>query len=242
MRSLASSSCFCIFIAAALSPAAAASPKLLARCGKSAQACPPPGACPFCHSAGSTPAVESTDRRCSISRSSRSTSSRFTSRVSTTCACCITRLARSANLSVEMLSSTYCSDGERVAMMHVRELPPSASIRMRVSLESRNGMCVASGSVKAVMQRPRTCRLVLMLVISEMWPFSRVSFSPHFSEPARSTKLNLERITRPDSTLRRSTIIWKIEWLRLLTSFILVWRQARCSSPCSSKARQSCTE
>lgn len=56
------------------------------------------------------------------------------------------------------LTGNASMDGAMVHTMVVRQLPPSESSRMRVSFESRYGMCVRSprGSVSAAITLPGT--------------------------------------------------------------------------------------
>ncbi len=51
--------------------------------------------------------------------------------------------ARMPKRRVERVSASLYDDGEQLMMSVVRELPPRDSCRIRVSLESRYGMCFA---------------------------------------------------------------------------------------------------
>ena len=82
--------------------------------------------------------------------------------------------------------------------MVVRELPPSESCRIRVNLESRYGMCSLAApffsSVKAEITWPRQRRPLLIEIPSlSCWPWAPVFLI--LSDPARSTKWNLELIS-----------------------------------------------
>jgi hypothetical protein len=77
------------------------------------------------------------------------------SRSSLTCTSFLMFFARLANLSVDSDSANASSAGDTQHSMLVRQLPPRLSSRMRVSLESRYGMCGRSRlSVSAAMTFP----------------------------------------------------------------------------------------
>lgn len=86
--------------------------------------------------------TRSSERCASSARSRRSSrsylrSSARWSRSSLTVGALRTRLARAANLRVDSDSGKASAAGDTMAMKVVRQLPPSESSRMRVSLESR---------------------------------------------------------------------------------------------------------
>ena len=67
-----------------------------------------------------------------------------------------------ANLSVERLSENASSAGLTMQTMVVLQLPPSESSRMRVSFESRYGICCRSRrSVSAAITLPGGCVVVV---------------------------------------------------------------------------------
>mmetsp|Transcript_8589 Transcript_8589/g.38720 ORF Transcript_8589/g.38720 Transcript_8589/m.38720 type:complete len:254 (-) Transcript_8589:1049-1810(-) len=104
-----------------------------------------------------------------------------------------TRLALTANRRVLWVSSACAAAGVTLHTMAVLELPPSAGCRIRVSFESRNGMCEplpSAPSVSLLMTMPRFRRDLLMLAPS----FMRIPSAPVLStrsDPARSTRLSL---------------------------------------------------
>ena len=71
-----------------------------------------------------------------------------------------------ANLRVEMVSSACMAAGVMVQMMAVREFPPRAGSRMRVSFESRKGMCFFSPVDSFPMTFPSVRSDLLMLAPS----------------------------------------------------------------------------
>mmetsp|Transcript_15612 Transcript_15612/g.31837 ORF Transcript_15612/g.31837 Transcript_15612/m.31837 type:complete len:204 (-) Transcript_15612:446-1057(-) len=167
----------------------------------------------------------------------------------------MTLWARSANLSVLIVSSRQSEAGESVAMSTVLEFPPRLSCSKRVSLLSLYGTwpMMASGSfsmafaflLSAAMHRPSVYRLRLMLVSSSICSFSNfLSFLvSHFSLPAKSTRLNLDLRTlspsAPSSIRVCSTTIWNRLWLRDDAVFMCVSLIALFSSPSLTRARQS---
>mmetsp|Transcript_6687 Transcript_6687/g.15304 ORF Transcript_6687/g.15304 Transcript_6687/m.15304 type:complete len:210 (-) Transcript_6687:174-803(-) len=88
-------------------------------------------------------------------------------------------------------------------------------------------------SARAEMHLPSVCRDRLMLFISAMCSSLICCLVFHFSEPARSTRLNLDRNdTSPPSSATRllSTCMVNMEWLREETRFMCVSRMALLSS------------
>jgi hypothetical protein len=61
-------------------------------------------------------------------------------------------------------------DGDSVATMRVRAVPPSELLSSLVSFDSRNGTCRSDAPplLKLAMQRPSVCKERLMLVSSAM--------------------------------------------------------------------------
>ena len=108
-----------------------------------------------------------------------------------------TRLALTANRRVLWVSSACAAAGVTLHTMAVLELPPSAGCRIRVSFESRNGMCEplpSAPSVSLLMTMPRFRRDLLMLAPS----FMRIPSAPVLStrsDPARSTRLSVATST-----------------------------------------------
>jgi hypothetical protein len=76
--------------------------------------------------------------------------------------------ARSANLTVEVVSSAHMTEGDTVATMVVRQLPPRDSCSRWVSFESRNGTWARSLIDSAPITVASVDRLWLMDVISPM--------------------------------------------------------------------------
>ena len=120
-------------------------------------------------------------------------------------ATCVLRfLARLAYLSVLTVSSNWRCEGEMLAIMTVRQLPPSESLSSRVILESRYGTCPTRFlSASAVMQLPSASRERLMLAPSlRRAPLLSVLLAR--SEPARSTIESLPMRTLPVTCAVRS--------------------------------------
>lgn len=74
----------------------------------------------------------------------------------------IARLTRSANCKVEEVSFMDAMEGETQMISRILPEPIKDSLRIRVSLESRTGMCVLDWMVKEEMQCPSLERLPLM--------------------------------------------------------------------------------
>mmetsp|Transcript_42921 Transcript_42921/g.86774 ORF Transcript_42921/g.86774 Transcript_42921/m.86774 type:complete len:269 (-) Transcript_42921:160-966(-) len=115
----------------------------------------------------------------------------FWSRSSFTFASFLMFLARFANFRVLKLSAKASNAGLIMAIMVVRQFPPSESSKMRVSLLSRYGMWLRPrGSVKALMTFPSAERDWLIFLDSSrrcpVAPDSRTR-----SLPAKSTKFSL---------------------------------------------------
>mmetsp|Transcript_4463 Transcript_4463/g.20026 ORF Transcript_4463/g.20026 Transcript_4463/m.20026 type:complete len:356 (+) Transcript_4463:662-1729(+) len=150
-------------------------------------------------------------------------------------------LARLANLSVESDSVKDSSAGEIIAIIVVLQLPPRESSRMRVSFESRYGMCGRPfGSVKALMTLPSALSDWLIFFDSS----SLVPVAPDSrtrSLPARSTRLSLPTLNDCRSSvwpassvsLEFSTMIMKTACDREESSFIRVAPVVRCDAPLS---------
>lgn len=102
--------------------------------------------------------------------------------------------ALSAYFRVLWLSSKLLEQGETLAISRVWQLPPSESFRRRVSLESRNGMCLFEPLVvlrcSMLMQLPSARSDLLILapscILRPVFPDCAA-----LSEPARSTSENL---------------------------------------------------
>lgn len=100
------------------------------------------------------------------------------------------RLALSAYLKVDKVSSYEDEDGEMFAIMHVFTLPPKESCKSLVSLESRYGTCLLLPSTSDVITFIRADSERLILVASlNLTPVDPVRFC--FSDPAKSTRLSL---------------------------------------------------
>lgn len=92
--------------------------------------------------------------------------------------------------SVPIVSASLKIDGLHVMIKHVFELPPSDSDKIRVNLESLQGICVDLPSVKHLITIPSVVRdLFIVLASSNVYPFAPVFDT--FSEPAKSTRNNL---------------------------------------------------
>lgn len=103
-----------------------------------------------------------------------------------------THIALEANYSVETVCWMFSCAGEMFAIKVVKELPPNAGDRSRVSLESRNGTNAFFWPLlKMLITWVRQKRLVLMNEVSFMFLTLPSTFSI-LSEPARSTKLRQE--------------------------------------------------
>mmetsp|Transcript_62364 Transcript_62364/g.167307 ORF Transcript_62364/g.167307 Transcript_62364/m.167307 type:complete len:202 (+) Transcript_62364:376-981(+) len=100
-------------------------------------------------------------------------------------------LARLANLSVDSDSGKASSAGEIMAIIVVLQLPPRLSSSMRVSFESRYGMCILPrASVSAAITLPSAdSDWLIFLLSSRRRPVAPVSRTR--SDPARSTRLSL---------------------------------------------------
>mmetsp|Transcript_2287 Transcript_2287/g.8334 ORF Transcript_2287/g.8334 Transcript_2287/m.8334 type:complete len:244 (-) Transcript_2287:55-786(-) len=110
-----------------------------------------------------------------------------------------TRAADSAKWSVERVCSTCSSPGWTQHKMAVRELPPSACCRIRVSLELRNGMCACVVVAPAVMSP--MARMTFVSVRSERLmahpSLRRTPAAPvrlARSDPARSTRCSVAAV------------------------------------------------
>jgi hypothetical protein len=145
--------------------------------------------------------------------------------------------ARMPKRSVESVSASLYDDGEQLMTSVVRELPPSDSCRMRVSFESRYGMCFACArrqrcararacaprlafeSVSALMTMPSAeSDLLIFLASSSVWPDAPVL--PTFSEPARSTRYRFPVFCAPVSVFRCWIVMRKIECERDDSAFM----------------------
>ena len=108
--------------------------------------------------------------------------------------------------------------------MQVLELPPSESFRRKVSFESLYGICLdlpPADSTKELITSPSVVKDLLIFVASfNLSPAAAVYFC--LSEPARSTKCNLELFTFITPSLPRllSMVIVKQECERELSKFI----------------------
>ncbi len=115
--------------------------------------------------------------------------------------------------------------------MVVRELPPTDSWRMRVSLLSRYGMCcLFVPSVRVMMTRPSAERDLLMFLASSRTEPSAPVLET-FSEPARSTRYSLPVLTPPLTVSFCVISMRKTEWDLELMSFMLVEATERLSDP-----------
>ena len=121
----------------------------------------------------------------------------FWSRSSLTRASFLMFLARFANLSVDVDSTNASSAGEIIAIIVVLQLPPNESSKMRVSFESRYGMCWRPrASVSAAMTLPSAERdWLIFFVSSRRCPVAPVRRTR--SDPARSTRLSLPTCAGP---------------------------------------------
>mmetsp|Transcript_26758 Transcript_26758/g.64883 ORF Transcript_26758/g.64883 Transcript_26758/m.64883 type:complete len:208 (-) Transcript_26758:541-1164(-) len=125
--------------------------------------------------------------------------------------------ARFAYLSVLRVSSKFVSDGLTQAIMSVWLFPPSESCSSLVILASRNGTWdpLRFSSPRALMTFPRARSPLLMLIPSRMRsPTAPVLLSR--SDPARSTKWNLEVIVSSRTSALSSTISTCVVCLRMM--------------------------
>lgn len=146
-------------------------------------------------------------------------------------------LALSAYLSVFSVSSYAENAGEMFVTITVRQLPPSESLRSRVSLESRYGMWafinkfglfelldLFVSSQSALIQLPRASNDLLILApSSKRIPLLFVLEAR--SLPARSINDNLAILISaliPWALSLCSTVIWRTAWLLELVSFASV--------------------
>uniref|UniRef100_A0A182J2R4 Uncharacterized protein n=1 Tax=Anopheles atroparvus TaxID=41427 RepID=A0A182J2R4_ANOAO len=140
--------------------------------------------------------------------------------------------------SVDFVSDSLKLAGEQQMTMVVRALPPSDSCRMRVSFESRYGMCVLLPSARAEITLPSADSDLLMFFASSSTVPSAPVFDT-FSEPARSTRYSL-----PDSFFSFSmfsclTLIRKTECERDECSFMFVTAMCRFDLPSSITSNTS---
>mmetsp|Transcript_19 Transcript_19/g.33 ORF Transcript_19/g.33 Transcript_19/m.33 type:complete len:237 (+) Transcript_19:1309-2019(+) len=138
--------------------------------------------------------------------------------------------ARLPNRSVLRVSCALNELGETLMTSQVLALPPRDSWSMRVSLESRYGMCVDFPSVKALITLPRAEReRLILLASSSLSPVAPVFLT--ISEPAKSTKLILLVLVVPDFVSVWTSCKINTEWLRELPSFIPVAAETRLLEP-----------
>merc|ERR550537_892954 len=131
-------------------------------------------------------------------------------------------------------SSTLYFDGDRQIIKVVRELPPIASWSIRVSFESRKGMCLIFGSVIALITCPSAdSDLLIDLASSICCPFAPVFFA--VSDPARSHRVILEVLSEPVSRFFCSTSTMNTACDRLEPSFIPVDPRRGSSRPAPSR-------
>ena len=88
---------------------------------------------------------------------------------------------------VESVSWSLKGLGEQVTIRHVFELPPRDSLSIRVSFDSRYGICEIFLSVKALITLPNVVRdWLILFASSRVYPSAPVFAI--LSEPAKSTK------------------------------------------------------
>lgn len=103
-------------------------------------------------------------------------------------------LALLAYLNVESVSSKLSSEGEIAQIMAVQEFPPSAFLKMKVSLESRYGTnCLSFSfllqfSAKISMTLPRVVSDWLIFAVSLSLSLESTPVFATHSLPARSTR------------------------------------------------------
>mmetsp|Transcript_2578 Transcript_2578/g.6602 ORF Transcript_2578/g.6602 Transcript_2578/m.6602 type:complete len:221 (-) Transcript_2578:808-1470(-) len=111
-------------------------------------------------------------------------------------------LARSANLSVDTVSSKAFTQGEIAAMIVVLQLPPRESCSKLVSLESRYGTCLRATPPVSALTTPASALKELLMAVSSLMRSDPISVSLfQRSLPARSMKLTLLRTTMPPALL-----------------------------------------
>ncbi|OMH85159.1 hypothetical protein AX774_g1302 [Zancudomyces culisetae] len=107
-------------------------------------------------------------------------------------------LARVPNRSVLTVSAALYDDGEQLIISVVLLFPPNDSCNIRVSLLSRYGICDDLPSVSALITIPSADNdLFIFLASSNVCPDAPVF--PTFSDPAKSTKLNLPIFVLPST-------------------------------------------
>ena len=150
-------------------------------------------------------------------------------------------LARSANLSVEIVSSEWSINGLTAAIRVVLVLPPRLSYRRRVIFESLYEMWdLLLPYARDWITFPRQERLRLIVLSSSKCYWFMISSLWIFSLPAKSHKLSLPRISIPFALgLLLSISSWNIVWERDEWTFDLVYRVIRLASPLFSRVKQS---
>ena len=142
-------------------------------------------------------------------------------------------------------SSIFLADGDTQTKSNVLWSPPNDPLRIRVSLESRNGTNLVLGLLGSILARadmtfPSTNRPLLMSMPSfNLCPTAPVRFTR--SLPAKSTKLNFDLMTVFSVSMHLTCSIRTdiIAWLRLLSAFIAVAAVTRFSIPRVRQRRAS---
>lgn len=107
--------------------------------------------------------------------------------------------------------------------------PPRDYFNMNVSLESRKGMCVLFFEDKDIIHYPNVVRLWLIFLVScSYWP--EVLDLEILSDPAKSTRFNLDINVWPSSFFYRSFII-KTVWDLLLLALTHVVANEQLANP-----------
>lgn len=134
--------------------------------------------------------------------------------------------------------------GDTHAIIQVLELPPSEFRKIRVNFESLYGMWFTFpvSSVKAAITFPNAKSPMLMLIPSFIF-IPSAPVLPSLSDPARSTKQNLEQVKSSLSFwFYFSKEIVKIAWDLELVSFIFVDAVERLLEPLSRYSDSSSPE
>ena len=150
-------------------------------------------------------------------------------------------LARSANFSVEMVSSEWSISGLTAAIKVVRVFPPRLSWRRRVIFESLYDMCALFlPYASAWMTLPRQLRLRLIVFSSSKCYYPMMSSLWIFSLPAKSQRLSLPLSSIPLAFGRFASIkSWKIVCEREEWMLLRVCRVMRLASPLFRRVKQS---
>ena len=164
--------------------------------------------------------------------------------VSLTRAKFFTFLARAAKRRVESVSAKCLVAGATLQITVVLAFPPRLGARMRVSLESRNGMCVAGVPSASLLMTVPSVRSDLLMDAPSLSLSPLVCALRTRSLPARSTSVSTPNRVPPrafpllalDARICDSTTMRKMLWLLLDCLFIAVSLVALNLLPLSMRA------